>query len=115
VASASCTARRICELGRAVALKLLPPELAEDRRLRARFERDSRLAASIDHAGIVPVYEAGEADSVTYIAMRYVDGSDLARLLRHEGLLEPARALELVGQLARRLTRRMRAASSTAT
>ena len=65
-------------LGRAVALKLLPSELAEDRRFRARFERESRLAASIDHAGIVPVYEAGEADGVTYIAMRYVDGSDLA-------------------------------------
>src|SRR4051794_36728311 len=90
-------------LGRQVALKLLPPELAEDERFRARFERESRLAASIDHAGIVPVYEAGEADGVTYIAMRYVDGSDLGRLLRHEGPLEPSRALDLLGQLAEAL------------
>ena len=51
----------------------------------------------------MPVYEAGDADGVTYIAMRYVDGSDLAELLRREGPLEPARALELVGQLAEAL------------
>ena len=83
-----------------MALKLLSPELSGDQRFRARFERESRLAASIDHAGIVPVYEAGDADGLPYIAMRYVDGSDLAQLLRREGPLEPARALELVGQLA---------------
>jgi serine/threonine protein kinase len=52
-------------LGRQVALKLLSPELSGDRRFRERFERESRLAASIDHAGIVPVYEAGEADGTT--------------------------------------------------
>ena len=91
---------RDVRLDRAVALKLLSPDLAGDERFRARFERESRLAASIDHAGIVPVYEAGDADGVTYIAMRYVDGSDLAKLLASDGPLEPARALELVGQLA---------------
>ena len=78
-------------------------------RFRARFERESRLAASIDHAGIMPVYEAGDVDGVLYIAMRYVDGSDLAALLRAEGPLEPGRALDLVGQLARRARRRARA------
>jgi ABC-type transport system substrate-binding protein/DNA-binding beta-propeller fold protein YncE len=87
-------------LDRPVALKLLSPELAGDARFRARFERESRLAASIDHAGIVPVYEAGDAGGVTYIAMRYVEGSDLAQLLRSEGPLDPARAVDLVGQLA---------------
>jgi len=90
-------------LDRPVALKLLTPELAGDERFRERFERESRLAASIDHAGIVPVYEAGDADGITYIAMRYVEGSDLGQLLRAEGPLEPARALELVGQLAHAL------------
>ena len=90
-------------LDRPVALKLLTPELAGDERFRERFERESRLAASIDHAGIVPVYEAGDADGVTYIAMRYVEGSDLGQLLRAEAPLEPARALELVGQLAHAL------------
>ena len=90
-------------LGRQVALKLLSPELSGDARFRARFERESHLAASIDHAGIVPIYEAGEIDGLLYIAMRYVDGSDLAQLLRREGPLEPARAIELVGQLAEAL------------
>ena len=80
---------RDLRLDRPVALKLLSPELAGDGRFRARFERESRLAASIDHAGIVPVYEAGDADGVTYIAMRYVEGSDLAQLLAQRG---PARA-----------------------
>ena len=90
-------------LGRQVALKLLSPELSGDARFRARFERESRLAASIDHAGIIPVYEAGEIDGLLYIAMRYVEGSDLAQLLRREGPLEPARAIDLVGQLAEAL------------
>jgi ABC-type transport system substrate-binding protein/DNA-binding beta-propeller fold protein YncE len=90
-------------LGRPVALKLLSPELSGDARFRARFERESHLAASIDHAGIIPVYEAGETDGLLYIAMRYVDGSDLAQLLRREGPLEPTRAIQLVGQLAEAL------------
>jgi serine/threonine protein kinase len=87
-------------LGRPVALKLLSPQYADDRRFRARFERESRLAASIDHGGIVPIYDAGDADGLLYIAMRYVDGSDLAQLLRRDGPLEPARALDLIGRLA---------------
>jgi serine/threonine protein kinase/ABC-type transport system substrate-binding protein len=91
---------RDLRLDRPVALKLLSPELGEDRRFRARFERESRLAASIDHGGIIPIYEAGDADGLLYIAMRYVDGSDLAALLRRDGPLEPARAVDLVGQLA---------------
>ena len=87
-------------LERPVALKLLSPELSGDARFRARFERESRLAASIDHGGIIPVYEAGEAHGQLYIAMRYVDGSDLGELLRRDGPLDPERALDLVGQLA---------------
>ena len=90
-------------LGRPVALKLLSPEYSGDRRFRARFERESRLAASIDHGGIVPIYDAGDVDGLLYIAMRFVDGSDLAQLLRREGPLEPDRALGLVGQLAEAL------------
>src|SRR5215218_1114427 len=91
---------RDMRLDRAVALKLLSPELSADERFRARFERESRLAASIGHGGIIPVYEAGDVDGLLYIAMRFVDGSDLAALLRREGPLEPERALALVGQLA---------------
>jgi YVTN family beta-propeller protein len=90
-------------LGRNVALKLLAPELTRDERFRSRFLTESRLAASIDHAGIVPIYEAGDSDGQLYIAMRYVDGTDLGSLLRREGPLEPARAVDLVSQLGHAL------------
>ena len=69
-------------LGRRVALKLLAPNLAGEERFRRRFLSESRLAASIDHANIVPIYEAGEVDGQLFIAMRYVEGTDLAKLLR---------------------------------
>ncbi len=87
-------------LKRKVALKLLAPELAEDERFRERFLRESELAASLDHPSIVPIYGAGEVDGQLYIAMRYVAGSDLKRLLKSEGPLEPKRALQLLAQLA---------------
>ena len=87
-------------LKRKVALKLLASELAVDDRFRERFLRESQLAASIDHPHIIPIYEAGESDGQLYIAMRYVEGSDLKRLLREEGRLEPRRALQLLAQLA---------------
>jgi predicted Ser/Thr protein kinase len=87
-------------LKRNVALKLLAPELAEDEGFRTRFLRESQLAASLDHPNVVPVYEAGEADGLLYIAMRYVPGTDLKALLRTEGVLDPERALTLVGQVA---------------
>src|SRR5713101_5125792 len=80
-------------LDRKVALKLLAPELAEDERFRERFLRESKLAASLDHPSIVPIYDAGEVEGQLYIAMRYVEGSDLKQLLKQEGALEPKRAL----------------------
>jgi hypothetical protein len=87
-------------LGRPVALKLLAPERAADREFRERFQRESRMAAAIDHPNVVPVYAAGEHDGSLYLVMRYVGGTDLHQLLRDEGRLEPARAAELVAQLA---------------
>ena len=87
-------------LGRNVALKLVASELSEDQQFRERFLSESRLAASTEHAGIVPVYEAGEVGGRLYIAMRYIEGRDLGALLRQEGPLEPARAITLVAQLA---------------
>src|SRR5918996_3122859 len=90
-----------CRLGRRVALKLLSPELSGRKDFRARFLRESRLAASIDHPNVIPIYEAGEAeDGVLFIAMRLVDGTDLRRLLARDGPLEPAHALAIVGQAA---------------
>lgn len=86
-------------LDRPVALKLIAPELAGDATFRERFLRESRLAASIDHAGILPVYAAGAVDGELYLASRFVAGTDL-RSLVDEGPLAPGRAIGLVGQVA---------------
>ncbi len=86
-------------LDRPVALKLIAPELAGDAAFRERFLRESRIAASIDHAGILPVYAAGEAGGELYLANRFVEGTDLGKLLAH-GPLASQRALDLLGQVA---------------
>jgi serine/threonine protein kinase len=86
-------------LGRKVALKVLAPQLSRDDEYRNRFLLESRMAARLDHPNIVPIYEAGEADDVLYISMRFIDGEDLAGILEREGRLEPARAVELLGQV----------------
>src|SRR5918992_1283811 len=86
-------------LNRPAALKLITPELAEDPAFRERFKRESHIAASIDHPNVIPVYEAGEADGLLFITMRYVDGTDLNRLVRLEGRLDPVRATQIVGQV----------------
>jgi YVTN family beta-propeller protein len=87
-------------LDRNVALKILAPRYADDDGFRERLLRESRLAASLDHSNVVPVYDAGEADAGFYLAMRYVEGADLRAVLRREGALAPARALEIVSQVA---------------
>ena len=91
------------QLNRPVALKLLPPGLAQDARFRARFVRESQLAAGLEHPAIVPIYGAGEADGLLYLAMRFVDGGDLRELIVREGRLEPERAIALLGQIAEAL------------
>jgi serine/threonine-protein kinase len=85
-------------LGRPAALKLLTPALAEEG-FRERFVRESKLAASLDHPSIVPVFDAGDDDGVLYLAMACVDGSDLKTLLVQEGRLPLRRALRIVGQI----------------
>jgi hypothetical protein len=87
-------------LERPIALKLLSRGLADDETFRERLLRESRLAASLDHPNVVPIYEAGEADDRLFIAMRYVDGTDLKALLRRDGALEPDRAVAIAVQVA---------------
>jgi YVTN family beta-propeller protein len=87
-------------LERAVALKLIAPELAEDAQFRARFLKEPRLAASLEHPNVVPIYEAGERDGQLYLAMRYVQGSDLKSVLARELILPPERAIGILGQVA---------------
>src|SRR5712671_2758553 len=82
-----------------VAVKLLAPELARDERFRQRLLRESEIAASLDHPHVVPILDFGEADGVLYLAMRYIPGGDLRELIAREGTLDPARALELLGQV----------------
>jgi len=87
-------------LERPVALKLIAPELADDDRFRGRFLKESRLAASLDHPNVIPIYDAGERDGQLYLAMRYVEGSDLKTMLARERKLAPERALRVLAQIA---------------
>jgi serine/threonine protein kinase len=86
-------------LGRPAALKLLSPGLG-DADFSDRFLRESRLAASLDHPSIVPVYDAGEDDGLLWIAMACVEGTDLKTLIKDEGALPLRRALNILGQIA---------------
>src|SRR5882724_10825329 len=83
-----------------VALKLLDRLSASDDRFRQRFERESTIAASLEHPNVVPVLATGEDDGHLYLAMELIDGSDLRRLLRENGRLEPERAIALIEQVA---------------
>ena len=85
---------------RKVALKLLSPELASDPAFRERFVHESNAAASTEHPNIVPVYGAGEADGQLYLAMRYIEGTDLGSLLGREGALPPYRAARICAEIA---------------
>jgi serine/threonine protein kinase len=87
-------------LGRQAAVKILAPVLATDESFRQRFARESRAAAAVDHPNILPVYEAGEADGVLYIAMRYVSGGDVLTRVRQSGALPPDRAVDIVTAVA---------------
>ncbi len=92
-------------LGRKVALKVLASPLAHDESFRERFTWESQRAAGLDHPNVIPIYDAGEidggdADGLLYIAMRYVDGSDLRSLLKREGRLGVGRTLYMIEQVA---------------
>ena len=87
-------------LGRVVALKILAPALASDGAFRRRFIAESRAAAAVDDPHIIPVHEAGEADGVLFIAMRFVPGGDLRRVLEREGALPADRTAEFISPVA---------------
>ena len=91
-------------LDRPVALKLLVPSLARDPVFRARFERECRLAAALDHPHVVQIFHAGEERGALYLTMRYIEGTDLRSLLAEERRLEPSRAVRIVAQVAAALT-----------
>jgi YVTN family beta-propeller protein len=90
-------------LDRPVALKVIARELADREGFRERFLRESRLAASLDHPAVVPIFDSREVDGELIVAMRLVAGGDLRRLIDREGPLEPVRAIALLGQVGEAL------------
>ena len=86
-------------LGRKVALKVIGEHLGADAEFRERFVDEARNTSAIDHANVVPLYDFGEIDGMHYIAMRLVDGADLASLIA-DGPMPPERALRLLDQVA---------------
>jgi DNA-binding NarL/FixJ family response regulator len=87
-------------LDRRVALKLIAPGLAGDDEFRARFERECRVAASLEHPHVVPVYHAGQEGERLYVTMRFIEGTDLRALLAEEGHLDPEHAVAVIAQVA---------------
>ncbi|MGW5055547.1 serine/threonine-protein kinase [Actinokineospora sp. NPDC004072] len=89
-------------LGRKVALKVIAEHLTADPEFRERFVDEARNTSAIDHANVVPLYDFGEVDGLLYIAMRLVDGSDMASLIA-DGPMSPQRTLALLAQVAEAL------------
>jgi serine/threonine protein kinase len=85
------------------ALKVIAPELSRDDTFRERFEREARLAAQIDHPNVIHVFGAEEERGLLYLAMSYVDGTDLRSVLARQGRLEPQRAAWVINEVARAL------------
>lgn len=87
-------------LGRRIALKVITPSLAADATFRTRFRNESRLSANVEHPNVVPVYRAGQDRGLLYIAMRFIEGTDLATTLRDHGALLPRDAAAVIQQVA---------------
>ena len=83
-----------------VALKVIAPEMAEDEDFRARFKRESRLAARVEHPHLIPVRHAGEEEGRLYVTMRYIEGTDLRRMIAEEDELAPELVAEIIDQVA---------------
>jgi serine/threonine protein kinase len=90
---------RHARLERRVALKVISPAYADDPGFRARFLRESQLAASLDHPHVIPIYDADEVDGVLYLAMRFVDGPSLQALIRKSRPLSRGETLRIAEQI----------------
>ena len=85
---------------RRAAIKIIAPDLADSEGFRERFTREARIAAALQHPNIVTVYDAGEVDGLLYLAMQFIQGYDLAAMLRRDGRLRPYRAIDVCRQVA---------------
>jgi beta-lactam-binding protein with PASTA domain/predicted Ser/Thr protein kinase len=86
-------------LGRSLAVKVLHHHFAEDQEFVERFRREASSAAGLSHPNIVGIFDRGEWDGTYYIAMEYVPGRSLKELVRDQGPLEPAMAIDIVTQI----------------
>ncbi|HEU5453395.1 MAG TPA: serine/threonine-protein kinase, partial [Terriglobales bacterium] len=86
-------------LGQPVALKFLPEKVARDEYLLDRFRNEVRVARRVSHPNVCRVYDVGEVEGTVFLSMEYVDGEDLASLLRRIGRLPGDKALEIARQL----------------
>jgi predicted Ser/Thr protein kinase len=91
------------ELGRAVALKVLPPELALSNALAERFKREAKLAASLDHPNIIPIYRVGQAGGLLYFSMKLIEGRGLDDMVETQGPLPVPVVLQVLRSAARAL------------
>jgi serine/threonine-protein kinase len=87
-------------MGRGVALKVLAAGLTVDDAFRRRFVREARSVAKVEHPHIIPVYEAGQENSVPFIAMRLVRGGDLRAMVARQGPMPAGRAVAFVSPVA---------------
>ena len=82
---------------------MIAPELADDPRFAARFQRESAIAAQLEHPNVIPVYAAGDEDGTLFLAMRFVDGTDLRTVIAEAGQLAPYQAAMIVDQVGQAL------------
>jgi Protein kinase domain len=87
------------KLGQLVAIKFLPESLSEDAAALARFHSEVRIARQVSHPNVCRVFDIGEADGVQFLSMEYVDGEDLASVVRRIGRLSPDKAIEVARQI----------------
>src|ERR1700754_84932 len=88
------------EIGRDVAIKLLPTELGTQPGYRERFRREAHTAARLTEPHIIPIYDTGEIDGQMYLVMPVIDGVDIQSLLKRDGAMDAPRAVRVVEQLA---------------
>ena len=93
------------KLGREVAIKVLPAEVASDPERLRRFEQEARAASALNHPNIVTIHEIGEVNSTRYIAMECVDGRNLRSILAEGPVLAKERWLSLATQIAEGLAK----------
>jgi len=91
------------ELGREVALKILPAEMAKNPTTVARFKREARSAAQLQHGNIVAIYDVGEAAGTHYLALEFVKGKDLYDLIRQKGRLSVTESVHILMQACQAL------------